>query len=374
MRLTPLDIRKQEFRKAMRGLDADEVYAFLSTVADEYEAVLNDNKALRERVLELDDKVQEYRNMEKTLRDTLLTAERVTVEAKDNARREADLIVKEAELEAESGVRHIKNTAVRLRQEILSLRQQRDAYIGRMRMIVESHLQFLKTAENDFTEEDRQIEAHRATDADTLERKKTEPRAAKQTAPVVEPPAVSTPVEKPATSSLSTAARPAVAPTPAPVVPELPQEPALDGQTPIAEQAEQAEQVAPVSTAVMSDDSSSRLNTILERLVGRGRKTAADDKGRPEFAEIPDPAPTAPRTADAASSTHQTPPPPENVQAPPENTQAPAGPAHPAATAAIGVERDALEPNPVTPQPGQWSLDKLKQDILARSQKKDEKN
>ena len=39
MRITPLDIRKQEFRKAMRGLDAEEVYAFLSTVGDEYESI-----------------------------------------------------------------------------------------------------------------------------------------------------------------------------------------------------------------------------------------------------------------------------------------------------------------------------------------------
>ena len=72
MRITPLDIRKQEFRKAMRGLDAEEVYAFLSTVGDEYEAILNDNKALRERVLELDDKVLEYRSMEKTRREKYL--------------------------------------------------------------------------------------------------------------------------------------------------------------------------------------------------------------------------------------------------------------------------------------------------------------
>ena len=85
MRITPLDIRKQEFRKAMRGLDSDEVYAFLSTVAEEYEAALSDNKALRERVLELDDKVQEYRNLERTLRDTLLTAERVTAVSTDNS-------------------------------------------------------------------------------------------------------------------------------------------------------------------------------------------------------------------------------------------------------------------------------------------------
>ena len=77
MRITPLDIRKQEFHRVMRGLDAEEVYAFLSTIGDEYEALLNDNKALRDRLLELDDKVQEYRTMEKTLRDTLLTASAV---------------------------------------------------------------------------------------------------------------------------------------------------------------------------------------------------------------------------------------------------------------------------------------------------------
>jgi cell division initiation protein len=159
MRLTPLDIRKQEFRKGMRGLDADEVYAFLSTVADEYEAVINDNKALRERLLELDDKVQEYRNMEKTLRDTLLTAERVTVDAKENARRESDLIVKEAQIEAEKAVRDIRTTAMKLRQEIQELRQQRDSYLSRMKILVDSHLRFIESAEKDYAEEERELTA-----------------------------------------------------------------------------------------------------------------------------------------------------------------------------------------------------------------------
>jgi cell division initiation protein len=158
MRLTPLDIRKQEFKKAMRGLDADEVYAFLATIADEYEAVINDNKALRERLLELDDKVQEYRNMEKTLRDTLLTAERVTVEAKDNARREAELIVKEAQIEADKAVRDVRGTAMRLRQEIQTLKQQKDGYLSRLKVLIESHLKFIETAEKDFAEEERRFD------------------------------------------------------------------------------------------------------------------------------------------------------------------------------------------------------------------------
>ena len=154
MRITPLDIRKQEFRKGMRGLDAEEVYAFLSTVGDEYEAVLNDNKALRERVLELDDKVQEYRTMERTLRDTLITAERVTIDAKDNARREANLIIKEAQIEAEKALRDIKSEAMRLRQDVSRLRGQRESYLGRMKVIAESLLKFLGGVEDDFHRED----------------------------------------------------------------------------------------------------------------------------------------------------------------------------------------------------------------------------
>ncbi len=155
MRITPLDVRKQEFRKAMRGLDADEVYAFLSTVADEYEAVLNDNKALRERLLELDDKVQEYRQIERTLRDTLLTAERVTVESKDNARREATLIVKEAQLEVQKSLRDVTSEGARLRQEVQRLRSQRDAYLAKMKVVAESHVKFIDSASRDFQAEDR---------------------------------------------------------------------------------------------------------------------------------------------------------------------------------------------------------------------------
>ena len=159
MRITPLDIRKQEFHKAMRGLDSEEVYAFLSTVGDEYETLLNDNKALRDRVLELDDKVQEYRSMEKTLRDTLLTAERVTVEAKDNARREANLIIKEAQMEAEKALRDIKNEAMKLHHEVRQLRSQREGYLARMRVVAESHIQYIEAVAADFSREEKIIES-----------------------------------------------------------------------------------------------------------------------------------------------------------------------------------------------------------------------
>jgi cell division initiation protein len=213
MRITPLDVRKQEFRRVMRGLDADEVYAFLATVADEYEAVLNDTKALRERVLELDDKVQEFRSIERTLRDTLLTAERVTVESKDNARREANLIVKEAQLEAEKSLRNITSEASRLRQEIQRLRSQRDAYLAKMKVVAESHVKFIDAAERELHSEDDST-----------------PETARPETPASPKAKPSNLFEKPASAPAPKAAPKAEAPRPRPAAPR----PAADPNKPVA--------------------------------------------------------------------------------------------------------------------------------------------
>ena len=158
MRVTPLDIRKQEFRKVMRGLDSEEVYAFLQTVADEYEVVLSDNKNLRERMVELEDRLKEYKKIEINLRNTLLTAEKITTEAKENARREASLIVREAEVEAEKAAETIRAHTMQLRREILELKKQKDNYITRLKTLLESHRQVLVGFEEDFSEVDRAID------------------------------------------------------------------------------------------------------------------------------------------------------------------------------------------------------------------------
>ena len=158
MRVTPLDIRKQEFKKTMRGLDSDEVYAFLNTVAEEYEIVLSDNKRLREHVVELEERIKEYKGMEDNLRNTLLTAERVTAEAKENARREAGLLIREAEVEAEKAAETIRAHTQQLRKEILELKKQKDNYINRLKTLLESHSRVVEGFEEDFSHVDEEIE------------------------------------------------------------------------------------------------------------------------------------------------------------------------------------------------------------------------
>jgi len=97
MRVSPLDMRQQRFRSGMRGYDRTEVVAFLTEAADDYEHALRDNDRLRSEVNRLESLLQEHRERETNLRNTLLTAQRLADEVKDQAQAEAKLIVREAQ-------------------------------------------------------------------------------------------------------------------------------------------------------------------------------------------------------------------------------------------------------------------------------------
>jgi len=157
MRITPLDARKQEFGKAMRGYDCDEVQAFLTTLADEYEAVLVDNKMIRERVMEQETKLSEYLGMERNLRDTLLTAERVMSETKETASREGDLILKDAEMKARGIMEECRMRTEELRREIVGLRKEKETYLARFKSLAEAQIQFVESHKSDFEDLDRRL-------------------------------------------------------------------------------------------------------------------------------------------------------------------------------------------------------------------------
>ena len=100
MNVTPLDLRNQQFRTAMRGFDKDEVLAFLAEASDDYAAALHEADRLRQDVTRLESVVNEHRENEKNLRNTLLTVQRLADEIRDNAHQQAAQIVKDAESRA----------------------------------------------------------------------------------------------------------------------------------------------------------------------------------------------------------------------------------------------------------------------------------
>jgi len=149
LRITPLDIRQQEFKKCMRGLDPHEVQAFLEMVADELELLVKENANLTQRLREVEERVEDYRKLEKTLQDTLTSAHKVTEELRIGAEKEAKLRIREAELKADTIVKESKASLTNLHAQITSLRSQKRAVIARFRSLLLSQLRLLDQEERE---------------------------------------------------------------------------------------------------------------------------------------------------------------------------------------------------------------------------------
>ncbi|HMH48677.1 MAG TPA: DivIVA domain-containing protein [Candidatus Acidoferrum sp.] len=150
MRLSPIDIRQQQFTtKLLRGFDRQEVDTFLDDVADDYEGVLRDNATLREQLASYEERVRGLGETEKTLKDTLVTTQRVAEEIKEGAKRDAQLIVREAALSADKLLEESRAEEAKLRVEIQTLKRVRRQLIEELRATVERYDRTLAADLND---------------------------------------------------------------------------------------------------------------------------------------------------------------------------------------------------------------------------------
>ena len=101
MNISPLDLRQQRFRRAVRGFDPVEVTSLLTAVADDYEQALRETDKLRTELTRMEALLNEHREHEKSLRNTLMTAQRLADEIKEHADQEAKRVVREAEARAD---------------------------------------------------------------------------------------------------------------------------------------------------------------------------------------------------------------------------------------------------------------------------------
>lgn len=143
----PLDIRNQSFRTVFRGADNEEVRVFLDLVASEFESCLNENMRLAERLRYCEDRLREYDELDKTLRDGVLTARQMINEARDISEREAQVRIQEAERRGALILEDALDRMNRLREEISELQTKRDIYLEHMRGFLRSHLGLLDRSE-----------------------------------------------------------------------------------------------------------------------------------------------------------------------------------------------------------------------------------
>lgn len=142
--LTPLDIRKQEFRKTLRGYDTLGVEDFQIRVADALERAMRERQVLEERVAALTDQLRVFREREKAMNDALVAAQQLRLETRDSAEREGQVIVREAQAEAKRVLDEAKTAQSAVQARMAETERQFQQYVGGFRALLERQLAELR--------------------------------------------------------------------------------------------------------------------------------------------------------------------------------------------------------------------------------------
>ncbi|HMN17819.1 MAG: DivIVA domain-containing protein [Ignavibacteriota bacterium] len=144
MKISPLEIRQQEFTKKMRGFDPDEVQSFLESLADEVQRLSEDNDTLKSEVENLTEQINEYKKIEKNLQDTLLKAQENSTKSFEAAKKQTSLMLKEAELKAAQIIEKARESTNDIRNAVVNLREEKDLIIAKLKAIVNSQANLLE--------------------------------------------------------------------------------------------------------------------------------------------------------------------------------------------------------------------------------------
>lgn len=126
MRLSAMDIRQQQFAvKLLRGFDPQEVDAFLDEVADDWDELVKENNLLKEQLTSLEDQKKATDEQNRTLQQTLLVAQKMAEEFRESSKRAADIVLREAQLQAEKTMEEARQEQTKLVGELAALKQQR---------------------------------------------------------------------------------------------------------------------------------------------------------------------------------------------------------------------------------------------------------
>ena len=153
-RSSPLEIQKREFSRRWKGLDPVEVQTFLTDVAEDMESVARENMNLETRIRALELENDEHRERERILKQTLLSAQQASEDMRTTARKEGELIVREAQASAERLTHNALQRSADIEKAIAELKVQRANFRLQLQKMIELFQQVLDF-DRDEDEKDR---------------------------------------------------------------------------------------------------------------------------------------------------------------------------------------------------------------------------
>ena len=143
--ITPIEIRQQSFKRALRGYDKDEVDAFLLALSQEWEHQLEAYRSLKEELEKTQSKYNTLKEVEDILHKTLMQAEQSSRDALENARQKAEIRVREAEAHAQEIVRKGVEERNQIQKEISELSRYRTKMLSQMQGFLKTQLDHVHT-------------------------------------------------------------------------------------------------------------------------------------------------------------------------------------------------------------------------------------
>ena len=148
--ITPLDIENKKFSKQMvNGYKVDEVDEFLYEITADYEKLYKENKALKDNAEELHNDVGQYKDIESTLQNTLIIAQKTADEVQNVAKKQAEQIIKDAEYQAKTKLDEINTQLMIKEKELDELKKQFSVYKAKMESLLISQLELIKDMAED---------------------------------------------------------------------------------------------------------------------------------------------------------------------------------------------------------------------------------
>lgn len=147
IKVTPLDIQQKRFHIGFRGYDRTEVEMFLDLVRDEMESLVREVADLREFRQGYDQRLRELVEKEENVKNTMLMTQKLIEELKDGARKEADLIVKDAGIRSEQTVGNAQQEKFKLESDIQELRRRKHQFLQDLKKVIQMHLEMVNFEE-----------------------------------------------------------------------------------------------------------------------------------------------------------------------------------------------------------------------------------
>ena len=193
--IMPIDIDKKDFTRDKKGYNSREVDEFLDLIIVDYEKVLNDNRNMAHKIKFLEKQLEESQKSDTAMLDTLETAKRLMADISASAERRAELMMRDAELEAEGMLLEAKTTVKKLNDEHLVLKQKVERLRGNYRAMLKLEMEKLDNDEygllpdldrSDIPDIDKELKTpfggdEAAVTQDTLVIKKKEEKAEEKT-------------------------------------------------------------------------------------------------------------------------------------------------------------------------------------------------